>query len=534
MTTPVVFISYSHRDEPWKDQLQTQLGVLAAEGLLDSWDDRRIGAGDAWHEEIDAAIQAARVAILLITAHFLTSKFILNEEVPRLLARPGLRVFPVLADYCPWQRVAWLAQMQLRPVDARPLSGMPAHQATEALSNIALEVAAVLDAKTGTATGGASEPVPPARSETTLTEQVRPAAAESAPPPPMPVEHTRVAKASEVITQTTRLAGGAVRTIAETIRDEEVRRVIEQFLADFASVSRVIDDLTNYKALHDELHNLEFHCYNDIRALAPRLGQDEMVRGLLVEREITLLAFLNQMRAIADQAAFADKETSWIDQIAKAHGSLREALDNETAGAKAISTTVLLLNRVLTSMPTRLSDRMSEKTSELDLRPLERALDFVRQRLLSRSYPQKTIDEVNAGVEALESLRRAVGTLIREHDQWQTVELDLRRLDISLSSSGIAEIELSWPALKEQVRPLYEALRDPAGTTLKTHADGVNAALDSDGPKRSRDVIDAFRRFRRQAGDHFYRIDASVRDSFGKLGKVGEPLLLILRMIEAG
>jgi hypothetical protein len=34
MPGPSVFISYSHKDETWKDRLVTHLGVLQREGLL--------------------------------------------------------------------------------------------------------------------------------------------------------------------------------------------------------------------------------------------------------------------------------------------------------------------------------------------------------------------------------------------------------------------------------------------------------------------------------------------------------------------
>lgn len=73
MPGPSVFISYSHKDEAWKDRLMTHLGVLQREGLLDTWDDRRIGAGANWYEAIQQAIERASVAILLISADFLTS-----------------------------------------------------------------------------------------------------------------------------------------------------------------------------------------------------------------------------------------------------------------------------------------------------------------------------------------------------------------------------------------------------------------------------------------------------------------------------
>jgi hypothetical protein len=42
---PAVFVSYSHRDEEWKDLLVRHLKVLELEELLTVWDDRRIAAG---------------------------------------------------------------------------------------------------------------------------------------------------------------------------------------------------------------------------------------------------------------------------------------------------------------------------------------------------------------------------------------------------------------------------------------------------------------------------------------------------------
>lgn len=149
MTQPTVFISYSHQDEAWKDRLVTHLGVLQRQGLLDPWDDRRIGAGADWRREIEAAIDRARVAVLLVSAHFLTSDFIQGDEVPRLLQRrdaEGLRVVPVIVRPCAWQRVDWLARMQARPRDGRPLSAGSDHQIDADLAAIAEEIADLVEA----------------------------------------------------------------------------------------------------------------------------------------------------------------------------------------------------------------------------------------------------------------------------------------------------------------------------------------------------------------------------------------------------
>ena len=107
----------------WKDRLRTQLGVLQQQSILALWDDRRIGAGADWYQEICQAMEAAHVAVFLISADFLTSPFILQEEVARLMTRrqqEGLPIVPILVRPCLWKQVPSLALMQLRPTDAQP------------------------------------------------------------------------------------------------------------------------------------------------------------------------------------------------------------------------------------------------------------------------------------------------------------------------------------------------------------------------------------------------------------------------------
>lgn len=148
MNQPTVFISYSHKDEDWKDRLITHLEVLQNERLLDLWDDRRIRPGESWQKAIETAMNKAIVAILLVSADFLTSAFILGKEVPLMLERrknEGLCVFPVIARPCAWKRVMWLSQMQVRPKDGEPLSSGDDYQIDTYLSSIAEEVAEIMD-----------------------------------------------------------------------------------------------------------------------------------------------------------------------------------------------------------------------------------------------------------------------------------------------------------------------------------------------------------------------------------------------------
>jgi hypothetical protein len=150
-TLPTIFVSYSHKDEQEKERLLIHLGVLRGAGLIDFWSDDRIVAGADWEREIYEAIGRARVAILLITANFLNSAFILEKEIPELLKRresEDLTVFPVIARACAWRSVDWLTKMNVKPKNGRPIWSARGRRVDEDLTAIADEVAAIIKRET--------------------------------------------------------------------------------------------------------------------------------------------------------------------------------------------------------------------------------------------------------------------------------------------------------------------------------------------------------------------------------------------------
>jgi hypothetical protein len=141
MPQPTVFISYSEADETEKDRLLAHLKVLPG---VELWSDDQLQPGVYWETEIDRTMAQARVAILLITADFLGSDFILNKIVPRLLEyqrRGQLVIVPVIAKACAWHKVDWLAHLEVRPKNKPPIwSGSPP-QVEESLAALAGEIA---------------------------------------------------------------------------------------------------------------------------------------------------------------------------------------------------------------------------------------------------------------------------------------------------------------------------------------------------------------------------------------------------------
>jgi tetratricopeptide (TPR) repeat protein len=145
-----VFVSYSHKDEPWKDLLLPQLEVLVQLNRIDLWADRKIDGGDSWYPEIKGAMERAKAAVCLISAHYLSSPFVLKEEVPYFLAQReerGLLLLPVLVSSCPWELVEWISAIQMVPRDGRTLDSLPDHEKNAVLSALAGQIAGRLGTK---------------------------------------------------------------------------------------------------------------------------------------------------------------------------------------------------------------------------------------------------------------------------------------------------------------------------------------------------------------------------------------------------
>jgi TIR domain len=140
---PVVFLSYCHIDRRWLDRVLVHLKPLEDDSQLEIWSDRRIDAGDKWRLEIADAVSKAKVAILIVSADFIASKFIRTEELPPLLKaaeEKGTIMMPLIASASRFEHTPSLAQFQAVNSPSRPLNGLPKAKQEEILLKLSLDV----------------------------------------------------------------------------------------------------------------------------------------------------------------------------------------------------------------------------------------------------------------------------------------------------------------------------------------------------------------------------------------------------------
>jgi hypothetical protein len=122
-----VFISYSHADESYRNELEKHLVCLKHQGIIETWHDRRIAAGEEWANSIDSELRRADIILLLISSDFIASSYCYDVEVKEALKRHeqgDAKVIPVILRPCNWIGLSF-DKLQAATNDGKPVAKYP-------------------------------------------------------------------------------------------------------------------------------------------------------------------------------------------------------------------------------------------------------------------------------------------------------------------------------------------------------------------------------------------------------------------------
>jgi TIR domain/AAA ATPase domain len=134
-TKPVIFISYSRKDEPekpargqekWRTYVQSYLAPANLNGLVHIFVDEDIRGGEEWRKKIDAQLSSCDLFILLVSINSLASNEVMNFEIKAIQERQArgehVHIFPIVLDPFSAKTAPWLMKLNLRPPSGKPLS----------------------------------------------------------------------------------------------------------------------------------------------------------------------------------------------------------------------------------------------------------------------------------------------------------------------------------------------------------------------------------------------------------------------------
>ncbi len=115
------FISYSHADKPYCDQLNKHLAVLKCEKLLDAWYDQEILPGGDIDHEISKQLESCQLFLPLVSSDFLDSSYCHDKEMGQAIAQcqsGQTIIIPIALRSCDWKESA-IGQFKGLPYDGK-------------------------------------------------------------------------------------------------------------------------------------------------------------------------------------------------------------------------------------------------------------------------------------------------------------------------------------------------------------------------------------------------------------------------------
>lgn len=145
-----VFVSYSHLDNEYLERLKVHLKPLERKGTLQLWSDTLILSGEKWKVEIEKALGKAVIAILLISADFLASDFIVNNELQPLLKNAedkGTIIIPVIIKPCRFLREESISQFQAINDPSIPMCKLSEYEKEEIYEKLSQRIELALESE---------------------------------------------------------------------------------------------------------------------------------------------------------------------------------------------------------------------------------------------------------------------------------------------------------------------------------------------------------------------------------------------------
>lgn len=140
-----VFVSYSRSDMDYLEEIKKHFKPF--ENQINFWDNTKILPGQNWKKEIESAMSNVKVVILLLSADFLASDFIISNELPPLLKaaeNDGVVILTVILRPCLFEVIDELYQYQTMNPANKPILKMDIVEREELYVNLVRQTQRIL------------------------------------------------------------------------------------------------------------------------------------------------------------------------------------------------------------------------------------------------------------------------------------------------------------------------------------------------------------------------------------------------------
>ena len=305
-------------------------------------------------------------------------------------------------------------------------------------------------------------------------------------------------------------------------RVPEIHDAAIEFRTLFQGACKQIDTLRSYKALHDQLHALQFRCYEHIEQELQYFPEREQSLENLQQYAENLHDCIDELREIIADAPGLKPAPIWIDWLAEAHTQMLKALAAEDAAL--LRRAADQIRRVLNVYPSPINARLISTVQGMDLGALVYIMQGIHHSCEEANVEAGLLERIAKGLDALRSLHEHLTGLSNDHEQWQPIDNLLR-----LPNASIDDIISLWDTLKAQASELYATSAEQWALDLRADEARIDQAMQHNDPRA---LAQQFVSYRSRAMRRFFYVDKQLKKLCDKLDHVSGPFAFVIGVLE--
>lgn len=499
-----IFYSYAHKDKVLREELGKHLATFRARRVCEDWFDGLLQAGEEWDDTIKEKLRTADFILLLISADFLASNYVRSVELQEAMRRHGAksaRIVPIMLRPCNFKGEVF-SKLQGLPTEMKPVTLWTSQD--EAWTNVADGLERAFDdfcrqreaPKTPAGNGAAATPEPS-----------REPAKIAAPPRPL----SAVQEENRVLAKT---SAEGFQSLHELMANPKVKAFVAEEQDELEAAEDALQTLVDYKNVHDNLHDLQFKCYNYVFQEGRKV-EDEIDWKLLVQPKKHLKALTKNLEAAAGQKSMTNEDFDWLEQLRAAETLLAAAAKELSLGP--LQEAAKLIRGILEVRPTIFDTKLCTAARLLPLDDLRKALGIIRDKLSAASLKSEQGARFSAGVDALPELSQNLKALTHEHTRWQAIATKLWSID-ALIDEDLGALQKSWPKLFERLKKICEGNPAVWAVSILEEGNHLDQLLAQPAPTDAKESLRWQKRIGQtytscstESGTRFYQVDLSLK-----------------------
>lgn len=294
----------------------------------------------------------------------------------------------------------------------------------------------------------------------------------------------------------------------------------------FEAILEQISSLSDYKALHDGLHEIQYSYYQNIIGNTKIVLDDKYAKYDLLKYLRDYRRVVTDMQDAARRKKVESVEDQWIAQLDQAGNDLEEGINK--SDKIQINSATQTINQVIGTQPTIVNRKLYFAVYAYNgsLPELTDVMNRVREKINAIAPQSETVKHFQKGIDSLKEMNAKLDALIKEHNTWQDVDNQLRILP-DLLDAGVSVFNKRWQAQRARIEPFYTSKEEETSVLYKSSVllkgadDLLGSAIDENDPGG---VRIAFENYCSQASDRFFYVDKSVMELCEKLSLIRKEL----------